>query len=499
MDVRRVVMKALEKDRMRRYEEISALAFDIRSYLEHRPIVARAPSLAYRLNKFVRRNSVNLTMALVSVIIVSAAILLFVSRYRAHIRITEAESRSHSKLLSQGHIFYRNWQYGMALEQSRAILRSPHVGEQARSLRELALAKVQEELESYCQRIKKNPEIMDNYFFRALLYRQLGEEELARSDMAQYIARVEQGGNFAVQLGTAEKLGPAINSPNLADNEWKPRVSMDGLSLSFFRNLDEDWEVWVSLRTTMQSLWNMAYRDVIGTGPKVPILGDTPSDGLEFYAWGTLPGGYGLSDILVRIRESIKDPWGETQNIGATINTHNHEKMAQVSPDGLELYFCREPAEVSRPTSQGGADLWMSRRAARNARWQEPINLGVNVNSEARDIRPHISADSLLLFFASNRPGGLGGYDLYVTQRKTPSDPWEEVINLGPRVNSPVDELYPAISPDGRMLYFSRDGDIWQASVFSIVNNSSPAAITSPGNHSGRPNQGKEVIQEKKQ
>jgi len=88
-----------------------------------------------------------------------------------------------------------------------------------------------------------------------------------------------------------------------------------------------------------------------------------------------------------------------------------------------------------------------------------------------------ISHDGLLLFLGSDRPGGSGGHDLWVTTRATTNDPWGEPVNLGPTVNSsaPYDQT-PSISADGSTLYFSSnrpggigDSDIYQVSIEPVV------------------------------
>jgi hypothetical protein len=83
---------------------------------------------------------------------------------------------------------------------------------------------------------------------------------------------------------------------------------------------------------------------------------------------------------------------------------------------------------------------------------------------------------------------------MYVTRRKDPSDPWGEAVNLGPAVNSPDSEYNPGISPDGHMLYFVRDHDIWQAPIVNVESNSDPNNRTSPGEQLKQSAPGKEVM-----
>jgi len=85
----------------------------------------------------------------------------------------------------------------------------------------------------------------------------------------------------------------------------------------------------------------------------------------------------------------------------------------------------------------------------------QPVNLGPAVNGSSSEVSPSISADGLSLYFASNRPGGSGEFDLWVSTRPTTDTPWGPAVNLGPSVNSQYAEVDPSISSDGLSLYFS--------------------------------------------
>ena len=107
-------------------------------------------------------------------------------------------------------------------------------------------------------------------------------------------------------------------------------------------------------------------------------------------------------------------------------------------------------------------------RAQKYSDWSEPINLGPNVNSTSMDRGPAISKDGLSLYFASNRPGGFGGEDIYVSQRDNRDGEWGPAVNLGPTINTSFNEQVPAFSRDGHLLFFAsnRPGgfggvDIW--------------------------------------
>lgn len=124
-------------------------------------------------------------------------------------------------------------------------------------------------------------------------------------------------------------------------------------------------------------------------------------------------------------------------------------------------------------TTLGGAIVlvWAftaSSRAQRYSDWSAPINLGPTVNSAFVDRGPAISKDGLSLYFASTRPGGFGGEDIYVSQRETRDDDWGPPVNLGPIINTSFNESVPAFSRDGHLLLFSSNQpggfgnqDIW--------------------------------------
>ena len=123
-------------------------------------------------------------------------------------------------------------------------------------------------------------------------------------------------------------------------------------------------------------------------------------------------------------------------------------------------------------TSQAGVepDRNKSAHAQRYSDWSAPINLGPTVNSEFNDVAPAISKDGLSLYFTSNRPGGFGGDDIYVSQRVSSDDPWGPPLNLGPTINTSFNEREPAFSRDGHLMFFVTNrpggfggsvGDIW--------------------------------------
>jgi hypothetical protein len=151
--------------------------------------------------------------------------------------------------------------------------------------------------------------------------------------------------------------------------------------------------------------------------------------------------------------------WSEPVNLGAPINTEFLEASPTLSKDGLRLYFVS-----NRPGGFGLQDLWVSQRscAASVCPWGEPVNLGAAINSAAGDNGPNLSADEHLLFYFSGRPGGRGNTDIWMSRRADPRDDsgWEDPVNLGSDVNTADFDQKPwyqqSAEDGGGNLYFTR-------------------------------------------
>jgi peptidoglycan-associated lipoprotein len=273
-----------------------------------------------------------------------------------------------------------------------------------------------------------------------------------------------QVANADYTFGTPTNLGPTVNS---FYEDWGPSITGNGLEL-YFESARPDgegtYDIWVSTRATKEDDWGAP----TNLGPQIntPDWQTNPcisADGLELYFvdW----------DLWVVRRATVSDPWGEPEKDSLiNINTSNAGMSPGLSSDGLSLFLS---------SWDDWLDLYVSTRPTKDDLWSEPVSLGptVNgVNSTWLDRDPAISADGLVLIFSSDRDGGYGGRDLWMTRRSTIDGPWSEPVNLGPTINSGGWEAGPDISADGRSLLFcaGRDGgygdfDIWQASIDPVI------------------------------
>ena len=152
------------------------------------------------------------------------------------------------------------------------------------------------------------------------------------------------------------------------------------------------------------------------------------------------------------ISKKVNKEWGSALPLSSNINTPQFNEGAQsISPDGLYLFF----TGCNRPNGLGRCDIYVSHKEGSN--WGEPFNLGAPVNSAYWESQPAISPDGNTLYFVSNRPGGIGGYDIWKSNLNADGD-WSAPVNLGPEINTPYDENTPFLHADGKTLYFSSDG-----------------------------------------
>ena len=143
--------------------------------------------------------------------------------------------------------------------------------------------------------------------------------------------------------------------------------------------------------------------------------------------------------------------WIKALPLSTAINTTGNEGAQCISPDGQYLYF----AGCGREDGLGKCDIYFSKLVGNN--WSKPQNIGAPINSPYWESQPSLSADGMRLYFVSDRKGGYGSYDIYVS-RNLGNGKWSNPVNLGPNINSAGSELSPFIHPDNQTLYFSSDG-----------------------------------------
>ena len=154
--------------------------------------------------------------------------------------------------------------------------------------------------------------------------------------------------------------------------------------------------------------------------------------------------GHFHEDIYISTKDSTGQ-WSAPENIGTEINTNGHDACVAISPDGQELFVYKSDNQ----------DIYVSTLTGN--KWSAPKKIAGLINSKYWEASASISADEKTLFFTSDRPGGFGDKDIYISTLQ-PNGQWGTPKNMGAELNSEYDEDAPFIHPDGKTLYFSSEG-----------------------------------------
>jgi hypothetical protein len=194
------------------------------------------------------------------------------------------------------------------------------------------------------------------------------------------------------------------------------------------------------------------------------------NDGHELFTFSSTPKDGG--DIYVSKLDS-NNSWSKPENLGPNINTPYWEGSCSLSSDGRTLYFASE-----RPGGFGGRDIYYS-RIQQDGKWGPAHNLGANINTPLNDDAPFIHPDGVTLFFSSEGWGSMGGYDVFYSTINLEDSTWNRPVNMGYPINSPDDDRYYVLSADGSRGYFSsnRKGGNGQEDLYLVT----------PGYHGSRP------------
>jgi hypothetical protein len=286
-------------------------------------------------------------------------------------------------------------------------------------------------------------------------------------------------------------LGPVINT---AYNDQHPALSKDGLSLYLtsdrpggFGSLD----IWVSQRTSVDTPWGTPQNlgPIVNTSSSdaVPALS---RDGHWLFFSSDRPGGFGGQDIWACYREHVHDDfdWQTPINLGPGVNSLYDDSGPTFFQDDetgvITLYF----TSLNRPEGLGDWDVYSSILGADGTFGPASLVVELSVPGTAntgRDTRTAIRHDGLEMIFTSNRPGGIGSGDLWVSTRATTLEAWSTPVNLGPPVNTIYFDGAPALSADAETLIFysNRPGgfganDLYLSTRHKLDGTNSAAATT---------------------
>lgn len=256
----------------------------------------------------------------------------------------------------------------------------------------------------------------------------------------------------------AVNLGDSVNSEF---NDYWPSLTIDGQSLIFTRLLPVDGPVNELMPRFQEDFYHSVKRHGEWAAAE-PIfdLNTAQNEGAQtvsadgkliFYTACNQPNGFGSCDIY--FARLIDGRWTAPRNAGAPVNSSSWESQPSLAANGKFLYFAS-----NRPGGKGGMDIWRCPLNGFGPQgmpvWGKPENLGDSVNTPGNESSPYIHADGVSLYFASDDWPGLGGSDLFLSRMATDSTR-NKPVNLGYPVNTCRDEQGLIVDAAGEKAYFA--------------------------------------------
>lgn len=243
-------------------------------------------------------------------------------------------------------------------------------------------------------------------------------------------------------------LGRPINS---ARSDYFPFYSNDGRSLLFTRqNESKDEDVIRARRRDINDEWIINRVGSVNTNkPEGMITLVRDGERVFFTQCRTEENQESGCDLYSGLL--IDDKIENVEILADYINSDTWESQAGISCDGRKLFFAS-----TRPGGVGGSDIYFSDMLP-NGEWSKPKNLGAPVNTPGNEEAPFLSNDGQTLFFSSTGHPGLGDEDIFMSWWNVEKQRWGRPINLGPPVNSPHRELGFHLTSDNKSGYFASD------------------------------------------
>jgi outer membrane protein OmpA-like peptidoglycan-associated protein/tetratricopeptide (TPR) repeat protein len=186
------------------------------------------------------------------------------------------------------------------------------------------------------------------------------------------------------------------------------------------------------------------------------------ADGQTLYIYRHKKAG----GLYVTQFDQAEQKWREPHSVERPLNSKYYEASICASADSSMMFFTSD-----RPGGFGGRDIYMVQKEGKN-KWSEPMNLGSGVNTAFDEDAPYFHPDGKTLYYSSNGPGSMGGFDIFVTEMNTEAEKgWLAPLNMGAPVNTPDDDIYFVLAQDGRSGYYTSgmEGGYGEKDIYHIA------------------------------
>ncbi|HEY5746755.1 MAG TPA: OmpA family protein [Chryseolinea sp.] len=270
-----------------------------------------------------------------------------------------------------------------------------------------------------------------------------------------------------------EALDKNVNSEY---SELNPLLSPDGKTLYFSRKnhpqniggVNDKEDIWYS-QLDSAGHWQLAQnmgREFNNAGPNFvnTIRSVTPDGKSAIMLLGNKYNKNGKMEAGVSISSNVNGQWTRPKALNIDNDYNYNEKANYFLTDNRQTLLM----SVEREDTKGSRDLYVSFMKS-DSSWTEPKNLGDVVNTANEETAPFLASDDKTLYFSSNGFSGYGGSDIYVSKRLDDTwTNWSEPENLGPEINSPLEDLFFNIPASSEFAYYSRGVSETNTDIFRV-------------------------------
>lgn len=235
------------------------------------------------------------------------------------------------------------------------------------------------------------------------------------------------------------------DSINTAGKEYLPSFTADGQFLVYTVNYNGQEDFYFSIKDENDQWKKGKPFDAINTMANEGAQSIAANGKTLVFAGCQRKDGLGSCDLYYTEYENGQ--WGDAKHPGEPLNTRFWESQPSLSSNGKWLFFASD-----RPGGLGGNDIWVSGRQ-KDGSWGKPFNLGAPINTSGNDEAPFIHPDGQTFYFMSDGHPGLGGYDLFLSRLE--NGQYQQPENLGYPINTVASEGALVVSFDGKTAYYT--------------------------------------------
>lgn len=244
----------------------------------------------------------------------------------------------------------------------------------------------------------------------------------------------------------AIQLQPFDSDINTPNHEFLGRWMLDGQTMVFTRRVFTQEDIFFASFDSTAGLWRIE-EFTFNSPQNEGAHALSPDGNYLIFSSDNRQDGLGSSDLYLSFKQNGQ--WTRPTNMGPAFNNAAWDGQPCFGLDGLTLFYAS-----ARPGGMGGRDIWYVYQLSAG-KWSNPINAGPAINSAGDDESPFVHYDGQTMYFMRNSKEGLGGYDLYIT-RKGIDGKWQKAENMGSPINTGADEGALTVHPNGKNAIITR-------------------------------------------